>query len=155
MSPDEHRRGDSVGSARDAVGMKPRPASCSDADEIVRLLGQLGYELSAHEVREQLGTDPEVLVAPGTGQLVGVLAYHTRRPLHRSGRVTSIDAFVVDEHYRSRGVGAVLLETLVQVARASGAELVDLHSNRSRTDARRFYERHGFELTSNYFVRRL
>ncbi len=134
--------------------MTLRLASPTDADEIVRLLRQLGYELTAQQVHEHLGASPEVLVAADAGQLVGVLAYHTRRPLHRPARVTSIDALVVDEQHRSRGIGAGLLEMLIEVARSAGAELVDLHSNCSRTEARRFYERHGFELTSNYFVRR-
>ena len=36
-----------------------------------------------------------------------------------------------------------------------GAPIVDLHSHRSRVDARRFYERDGFEVTSNYFIKQL
>ena len=36
-----------------------------------------------------------------------------------------------------------------------GARIVELHSHSSRAEARRFYERHGFEVTSNYFIKQL
>jgi hypothetical protein len=40
------------------------------------------------------------------------------------------------------------------VRRATDAEcvLVELHSNRERTQARQFYERTGIHVTGNYFV---
>jgi len=45
---------------------------------------------------------------------------------------------------RGTGVGGVLLEAAVDVARAAGCYRIQLTSNAARTDAHRFYERHGF-----------
>jgi GNAT superfamily N-acetyltransferase len=135
---------------------KVRPFAPADAEAVSGLLDQLGYQVPAAQVEKHAGRDGgALLVAEQDGRVVGVLAAHTRWHLHRDGIVTSIDSLVVDREIRSRGVGAALLAAVCDNARLAGARVVDLHSNRSRLDARRFYERHGFEVTSNYFVKEL
>ena len=82
-------------------------------------------------------------------------AMKIHRQLHWGALVASIESLVVDERDRSGGIGAALVEAAVESARASQCKLVELHSNEHRTQARRFYERQGFEVTGNYFVRQL
>jgi GNAT superfamily N-acetyltransferase len=61
---------------------------------------------------------------------------------------------VAAEH-RSAGIGTALLEAAVQRARQAGCYRVQLTSNVLRTDAHRFYQRHGFEPTHVGFKRHL
>jgi ribosomal protein S18 acetylase RimI-like enzyme len=49
--------------------------------------------------------------------------------------------------------GHTLVDAAVDRARQAGCTLVELHSDLAR--ARAFYERQGFHVTSNYFVRTL
>lgn len=46
--------------------------------------------------------------------------------------------------YRSRGVGTAMFHYAVERARARNCVVVQLTTDRSREDARRFYERLGF-----------
>ena len=52
---------------------------------------------------------------------------------------------------RSEGIGAILLGAAVDLARQSGCYRVQLTSHKSRTDAHRFYLRHGFEASHEGF----
>lgn len=133
-----------------------RAMVAEDAAAVSRLLAQLGYEVAAAQLgrhSDEAGT--AVLVAEEDGRVVGMVASHTRWHLHRDGVVTSIDSLVVDQEARSRGAGADLLAAVCDEAKLVGARMVDLHSHHTRVDARRFYERHGFEVTSNYFIKQL
>ncbi len=52
---------------------------------------------------------------------------------------------------RGDGLGATMVRYAVDEARRRGAVLVQLTSDRSRTDAHRFYERLGFTRTHDGF----
>jgi GNAT superfamily N-acetyltransferase len=53
------------------------------------------------------------------------------------------------------GIGSLLIRHAVDVARGWGSYRVQLTSNKSRTDAHRFYERLGFTATHEGFQRHL
>lgn len=55
-----------------------------------------------------------------------------------------IEDVVVDEDARGRGVGRLLNERALEIARDSGARTVDLTSRPSREAANRLYQRLGF-----------
>lgn len=128
-----------------------RPAHRDDTEPAARLLTQLGYDVPASTIGIAISEGQGILVAELDGAVVGLLTYATRFQLHRGGLVTTVDALVVDEALRSGGIGSRLLGHLVEVVRAEGVESVELHSNRSRTAAHRFYQQAGFELTSSFF----
>ncbi|HEX4864283.1 MAG TPA: GNAT family N-acetyltransferase [Acidimicrobiales bacterium] len=133
-----------------------RAKVAADAVAVSGLLSQLGYEVSAAQVDQHAdGARTVVLVAEEDGRVIGMVASHTRWHLHRDGLVTSIDSLVVDREVRSHGVGAALVVAVCDEAKRTGARMVELHSHQSRVEARRFYERHGFEVTSNYFIKQL
>ena len=62
-----------------------------------------------------------------------------------TGRKAWVEDVVVDEKARGRGVGKVLTEHAIQVAREHGAHSVDLTSRPSREAANALYQRVGFE----------
>lgn len=51
----------------------------------------------------------------------------------------------IAEHLRSLGLGSAMIRWAIDDARERGAALVQLTSDARRADARRFYERLGFE----------
>ena len=55
-----------------------------------------------------------------------------------------IEALRVAAQHRNRGLGAAMLEWAIAEARRRRCALVQLTSDKSRTDAHRFYERLGF-----------
>jgi PhnO protein len=134
-----------------------RAAAAPDSDAIVRLLGQLGYDRDQQSVESDLATGDggDVIVAVDGDRVVGMLALKIQRQFHWGASVASIESLVVDESARSGGVGSALVDLAVQRAQTAHCLLIEVHSNRDRTRARRFYEREGFTVTSNYFVRAL
>jgi ribosomal protein S18 acetylase RimI-like enzyme len=56
-----------------------------------------------------------------------------------------IEDVVVDNSSRGQGVGAALTQAALEVAKARGAQTVDLTSRPSREAANRLYQRVGFE----------
>ena len=61
------------------------------------------------------------------------------------------EAVRVAANYRSRGLGAAMFHWAIDEARRRGCALVQLTTNKTRTDARRFYERLGFTASHEGF----
>lgn len=71
-----------------------------------------------------------------------------------SGMYIHIDDIVSIPQSRSRGYATRLLNAVVEIARKEGIAQLQVNSNvgDERTDARRFYFRHGFDITGHQFV---
>jgi histidine triad (HIT) family protein len=147
-------------------GVVVRDATVDDTASLVGLLA--GGTLRASEdasdpapyeaaVREIAGSPNSViLVAEVGGRVVGMCQLFWFRHLQeRGGLCAEIESMHVDRSTRGRGIGAVLLEAAVERAEHLGCYRVQLTSHRSRTDAHRFYERHGFEPSHVGFKRYL
>jgi predicted N-acetyltransferase YhbS len=137
------------------VKAKLRAAQPEDAPRISVLLDQLGWVVPPDKVVVELSASPttEVVVAELDREVVGLIAVTTRRQFQRAGKLITIDTLVVDERHRSRGIGEQLVGVALEAAARSGAQAVEAVSSLRRVEARRFYERLGFEITANYFVR--
>jgi ribosomal-protein-alanine N-acetyltransferase len=66
--------------------------------------------------------------------------------LTTGGTEAYIQSLGVTASHRRHGVGARLLEALIEHARASGAELIGLEVRADGPVAQRLYARHGFEV---------
>jgi GNAT superfamily N-acetyltransferase len=89
-----------------------------------------------------------ILVADYQGTLLGVLTVHVTPVLHRPTPVGRLTALVVTEQARRQGIGRSLVEAAEQAVLDRGCELIEVTTNRKRTDAHAFYERLGYEITS-------
>ena len=88
------------------------------------------------------------LVAEAEGTLVGCLQFTVIHGLSRKGASRAqIEGVRVHANRRGQGIGEALFEAAFQRAAAAGCTLVQLTTDRSRSDALRFYERLGFEAT--------
>jgi GNAT superfamily N-acetyltransferase len=85
------------------------------------------------------------LVATDGAQVLATMQLSLLPGLARRGALRAqIEAVRVRHDYRSRGLGAVLLEWAIEEARRRNCALVQLTTDKSRADAHRFYERLGF-----------
>jgi GNAT superfamily N-acetyltransferase len=86
-----------------------------------------------------------LLVAESDGQVVGTMQLSFLPGLARRGALRAqIEAVRVAESTRGSGLGAGMMTWAIDEARRRGCALVQLTSDKSRTDAHRFYERLGF-----------
>ena len=122
-----------------------RLAGDADVDGVVSSVEQLLTELGGRrpprsaledEVRAAL-EDPGVgvlfvaeaggeIVADADGEIVGVLSASWQRALHVPGRYATIQDLWVDAEWRSRQIGAALVEALADLCREQGVARIEV-----------------------------
>lgn len=125
-----------------------REARPEDAPELARLSTQLGYPMSAADASRQLEllaghSDHSLLVAAAPDRLAGWLQVSLSR-IFESPVTAEIAGLVVDEERRGAGIGASLVASAADWARARGCRALRVRTNVIRERALRFYEREGF-----------
>ncbi|TDD08732.1 GNAT family N-acetyltransferase [Nonomuraea deserti] len=96
---------------------------------------------------ERIDADPydELIVAERDGKVVGTMQLSYLAGLSRLGAERcQIEAVRVAASERGRGLGRKMITWAVDRARARGCAMVQLTSDKSRTDAHRFYDSLGF-----------
>jgi GNAT superfamily N-acetyltransferase len=137
-----------------------RPAGDGDAAAVAVAVEQLLVELGGRrppraeleaEIQATL-EDPGVgalLVAAAGAEIVGVLSASWQRALHVPGRYATIQDLWVDPDWRSRRVGAALVDELVALCGEQGVVRIEVGLPRETFDAIRateaFYVGNGFE----------
>lgn len=126
----------------------PRAARASDAGEIARLAGELGYPVDADSMAGRLdallGSPRQcVRVIDGEGRLAGWIAAERRLSLEVGERV-EITGLVVDGRARRGGVGRALVGAAEAWAAEQGVAVVFVRSNVQRQDSHPFYEGLGY-----------
>jgi GNAT superfamily N-acetyltransferase len=137
-------------------GTQLRRATAADLPALVALLADdpLGRsreepgDLSPYErAFAQIDADPSQLLVVGTAgdDVVATVQLSFLPGLSRRGALRAqVEGVRVRADRRRRGTGAVLISWAIEEARARGCAVVQLTSDRSRTDALRFYQRLGF-----------
>ncbi|MFI8166849.1 GNAT family N-acetyltransferase [Streptomyces sp. NPDC086081] len=140
-----------------------RTAGADDVPAIVALLADdpLGAQRESPDdltpyltALERLRADPNqrLVVAVREGRVVGTLQLTIIPGLSRRGATRSIiEGVRIHAEERGSGLGSRLIEWAVDESRAAGCQLVQLTSDKSRTDAHRFYERLGFTASHTGF----
>jgi len=127
-------------------------ANTADAFNVARLLDAFNREFDeptpGPDVLMQrlvglLAGDDVIAVLVGDAP-VGVALVTLRPNVWYSGLVGLLDELYVVPEIRRRGYGSALLEAAEAVARERGVELMEINVDGEDTDARRFYERHGY-----------
>jgi GNAT superfamily N-acetyltransferase len=137
-----------------------REAGAGDVERVATaveaLLAELGGRCPERPVLEAevraLLDDPaggSVLIAEADGEIVGLLSASWQRAIHVPGVYATIQDLWVDEGWRSRGVGAELVEAIASQARTRGVSRLEVGLPRETFAAiastESFYERNGFE----------
>ena len=136
-----------------------RDARSADVPALAALVGELGYPTPeatmAVRLDAMIDAGETVLVAERDGDIVGLLTVHVTPVLHRPTAVGRLTALVVAGRARGGGVGRSLVAAAEQLLAARGCGLVEVTSNRRRTDAHAFYQRLGYDVTSLRFKKDL
>lgn len=136
--------------------IRVRVADVDDIPAIVDMLADdpLGAtrenpgDLSAYRAAfEAIDTDHNqyLVVAVDDSGVVGTAQLSIVPGLSRNGMSRAmIEGVRVRRDRRSDGVGAILMEWAADMARTRGCRLIQLTSDKTRTDAHRFYSRLGY-----------
>ncbi|GAA1144846.1 GNAT family N-acetyltransferase [Kribbella jejuensis] len=144
-----------------------RRATAADVRPIVAMIAddQLGATRESTDdltpylaAFEQIDADPNQLlvVAERNDEVIGTLQLTIIPGLSRRGSTRGlIEAVRVAAPARGSGLGTTLIRWAVEESRNRGCTLVQLTSDKSRTDAHRFYTNLGFENTHEGFKLKL
>ena len=132
-----------------------RDAMPADAERIVALALQLGYETSLAHVEAVLHSaagDRAILVAvvPRAG-VVG-WTFVAREENVIAARRAEIHGLVVEDEFRGHRIGEMLVEAAEEWARKQGCATLRLLSNVVRERAHTFYARLGYDVLKTEYV---
>ena len=127
-----------------------RNAELRDFAAVRRLIGQLGYAPEEAEFRRRFdavlaAAGHRVIVAEEGGTVVGIL-HVFERPALDKGCEAVVQALVVDDAARGRGIGEVLMREAEAWAAGRGLAATSLYTRTDRDRAHAFYERIGYRL---------
>ena len=131
-----------------------REATRDDIPAVVELLREdvLGNKRELASIETYLTAFDAMMAMPGNRLIVGdngqvVACYQlTIIPGVSLGASTraQIEGIRVSDDLRGQGVGAALMADAEMRAKNAGASLIQLTTNKTRTDAHRFYDRAGY-----------
>ena len=137
-----------------------RQCCAEDFGDVVRLLRQLWPDKQLNAALLQTVFDRALasewqayLCATDGSRVVGFGSLTMKNNLWQEGYLGHIDELVVDNEYRGKGVGTLLLDQIIVLARQKGCRRVELDSASHRKQAHQFYEQHGFENRAFLFSR--
>jgi len=119
-------------------------------DEAVEAFGRLLPQLSSSAQPVDAAALAAIVASPAVTVLIARSGGHIAGSLTLAmfpiptGLRAWIEDVVVDESARGQGIGAILTEEAVRLAREAGARSLDLTTRPSREAAGRLYERAGF-----------
>ena len=137
-----------------------RKAEISDTEKIGDLLRQLGYDDTESFLTNKLEKmlmhpDEEVLVYEEEGEVVAFLSLHFIPQIALQGDFARISYFSVDEEKRSKGIGKLMEEYVVELSGKRNCDRIELHSHSKREEAHKFYYRQGYTESPKYLIKKL
>ncbi len=144
--------------------MRIRKYEMTDLASVLRIANEHAYfdgPTAEEDLRITEGFPEGFIVAEERGRVVG-FAYGYFRDVPDAvldtwgvTKVATIELVVVMPEYRNRGIGTELMESLMLILKGGGADLIGLHCPIQATEAKRLYERLGFEVSAFHMRRRL
>ena len=138
------------------TGLAIRTVALADAEEIARLVSDLGYRSSRDQMHRRLETilnddDYHTLVACEAGAIVGFIG--TRRgPLYEDdGLYGQLMALAVAPGYQRRGIGRMLMRSAESTLVERGVTVLVVTSGNHRAGAHAFYEDCGYSFTGRRY----
>lgn len=134
-----------------------RPAEPGDLDSLVTLLRQLfaiEEDFQVDEERQRRGlammlTNSRglILVAERDGRVIGMCSGQLLISTAEGGPALLMEDVIVDENFRSSGIGRLLVSAMAQWAGDQGAYRLQLLADRTNSSALTFYAKLGWKTT--------
>jgi len=136
-----------------------KKAEVHHAPQMAELLGQLGHPSEPEAIGEKISAlstskADYIWIAQSRARVVGLLAFHLSPLLHAPGNLGRITALVVDEEFRGKGIGRLLVETAERWAWDRECSRIEVTSGDWRSRAHHFYQDLGYAMESKRFIKR-
>ena len=130
-----------------SLNMIIRTVTAEDAAAIAALSHQLGYTISEEQTLQNvtalLQSESHVTFVAVDEKVIGWMGVSYTISLE-SPPMCEVHGLVIDEQYRNKGIGKLLIEKAKQWSRDKAVSKLRLRCNVKRTETHKFYERIGF-----------
>ena len=131
----------------------------SEITTIIPLLHQLGTSaisdaVLAERLNEMARQNYECIGVYDSEKLMGACGmwFQTR---HYAGKSCEVDHVIIDEGYRGKGLGNLLMDFVYQYAAKKGCQWVELNTYVHNFPSHKFYYNQGFSAKGYHFVKDL
>ena len=143
-----------------------RGAEPSDAEELIallRVLFTIEEDFSYNETVQRRGMalliskqgpERQVFVAEKGGRVAGMCSIQTLISTAEGGLVGQVEDVIVSEGYRGNGIGNALMDAVDGWAREKRLKRLQLLAERDNTQALKFYQSRGWQITNLICVRK-
>lgn len=145
-----------------------RKAKYSDSNDVLRLIKQLEPELTNKDLKKVREIFKAIIEKESYLNKVAILRNKENREkiigfislvfnlaIHDLGLVATINEIVIDENYRNKKFGSILLENAIGDAESCGCTEIEVASSLDRKTAHQFYKKHGFEEVGKFFSKKI
>ena len=94
--------------------------------------------------------DGVVLLAEHSNKTIGILVGSYHLDIDWEGRIAKVDALIVDEAYRKKGIGKKLVQRFIAMARRKQCKAIKSRINRKNAVAQKFHKSLGFIEADTY-----
>ncbi len=114
----------------------------------------ISEEVSKERIQEMTTQNYECLGVYDTDTLIGIcgLWFQTR---HYAGRSLEVDHVIIEDSYRSLGIGKMLMEFVYDYARKKSCNWIELNTYVHNFPSHKFYYNQGFVAKGYHFVKEL
>ena len=129
-------------------------ASDAEIENCFAAMRELRPHLKAEEfpgrVRRQMAQGYRLLYLELEGRVATLAGFRIYDLLY-CGKTLYIDDFVTHSEFRKKGLGDIVFQRVIDIAREEGCETLTLDSGPGRKDAHRFYLNQGLTINSLHF----
>ena len=129
--------------------LKIRKATPKDYDKILPLFTQLYHGDIGPNLKETFtnltkNKENTILIAEQNKKPLGTLIANNYMDLDWEGKTAKLQAIIVDQKYRNKGIGKKLLQHFQTQAKTNGCRAITARVNRKNKNAQLFYEKLNF-----------
>jgi N-acetylglutamate synthase-like GNAT family acetyltransferase len=131
-----------------------RNATNKDAEQVLELAKKFATSFKTdkekfYKIYPEIVGDRNIsfVVAEENNQIIGYCLSFHHLTFYANGYVSWVEEIMVNENYRSKGVGKKMMEEIEQISKSMDSKLIGLATRR----AANFYEKIGYEESATYF----
>jgi len=146
------------------TNIRIRKSNYSDDKDVLRLIKQLEPQFTNYDIKiaekifKKIVDDENYLnklaILSGEGdkeRVVGSISLCFNFAIHDLGLVATINELVIDENYRNKRIGSILLKNAIEEAKYRDCVEIEVSSSLERVDAHKFYKKYGFKEVGKFF----
>jgi len=132
--------------------------SLEEMNSLFPLVKQLTPTLTkkryAELLKDMCANNYRVACAFADKKCIGLSGFWINTKIY-SGKYVEIDNLVIDEKYRSSGVGKLICDWIIVKAKEEGCETAMLDAYVENSPAHRFYFREGYKVRGFHFIKKI